>query len=102
MHRSVALLALVSCCLAGCASSGSTATVHDADEPMVEGCEFLGNVSGRAFLAPPGSGDRVDRNAKNKARKSAAGLGATHVVWLGGGSGFGPALAEGRAYRCGG
>jgi hypothetical protein len=68
--------------LAGCATTlaDRAAKVADTDEDSVAGCEFVGQVQGYS-----GRNDRAAwtgmENARNEARKQAARLGATDIVW---------------------
>lgn len=106
MKPSVLLIALVACtglALPGCATSRSYAAskVKDADERMVSGCSFLGEVQGSSLLG----GHRIEtavRNAKNMAAESAARMGATFVLWKNVESNAAGTFAFGRAYKCAG
>ena len=86
--------------LMGCATAPSpqAVAVRDADQKMVESCEFVGDVTGASgwggIAASVGT-----KNAQNEARDQAAGLGATHVVWSALAGGWSPSVS-GKAYRC--
>lgn len=86
--------------LVGCATAPSpqAMAVRDADAKMVEGCQYLGDVTGTSgfggLVASVGT-----KNAQNEARDQAAGLGATHVVWNMLAGGMAPSVS-GKAYRC--
>ena len=75
--------------------------VKEADEKMVEGCEFLGTVVGKSGwggLAARKGGKGAMRSAKKQAAK----LGATHIV-VGAfdvGKGMEMSTSRGRAYYC--
>ena len=82
-------------------SCASVPDVKDADAKMVEGCKFLGHVSGGSVLGGMIQGT-ARRHAEERARRDAAALGATHIVWSDVRSGyFEGASANGNAYRCG-
>jgi len=85
--------------LSACASSPQT-EVKDADERMVQQCQFLGHVSGGSMLG--GAMQRRARErAQNEAIREAAKLGATHIVWRNVHSTSSQgATADGDAYRC--
>ena len=86
--------------LVGCATAPSpqAVAVRDADQKMVENCEFVGDVMGSSgwggIVASVGT-----RNAQNEARDQAAQLGATHVTWNMLSGGWAPSVS-GKAYRC--
>lgn len=86
--------------LAGCTAvpSREALTVHDADSAMVQGCQFVGYVSGTSGWSGLAA-DAGESNAQNEAREKAARLGATDIVWQTVHSGFG-STANGNAYRC--
>jgi hypothetical protein len=86
--------------LAGCATtlSDRAAKVADADEASVAGCGFVGQVkgySGRGNLAA----SIGTENARNEARKQAAKLGATDIVWKRVSVSYSP-YVSGVAYDC--
>ena len=75
--------------------------LRDADQKMVEGCEFVGDIMGASPLGVV-FGSMSTANAKEIALGDASGRGATHIVWASitppsFGSG---AVASGKAYRC--
>ena len=86
--------------LAGCAEAPPRAAlaVHDADSAMVQGCQFVGYVTGTSGWSGLAA-DAGESNAQNEAREKAGKLGATDVVWQTVHSGWGSA-ANGNAYRC--
>lgn len=86
--------------LAGCAVAPSreSLAVRDADAAMVQGCQFVGYVSGTSGWSGLAA-DAGESNAQNEAREKAARLGATDIVWQTVHSGFG-STANGNAYRC--
>ena len=86
--------------LAGCATtlSDRAAKVADTDEASVAGCGFVGQVqgySGRGNLAASTGME----NARNEARKEAAKLGATDIVWKPVSVSYSP-YVSGVAYDC--
>lgn len=86
---SMTLLAI----LAGCETMLSTraAKVADADEASIASCQFVGEVQGST-----GSGNQ---SARDEARKQAAKLGATDIVWKSIPAGYAPYMS-GLAYVC--
>jgi hypothetical protein len=86
--------------LAACATTLSTDArrIIPADEKMVAGCTFVGDVQGSS-----GWGNAVAttgmENAKNEALEKAAAFGATHILWTNVTGGYSP-YAHGRAYKC--
>jgi hypothetical protein len=89
--------------LMGCATTPSpqATAVRDADQKMVEGCEFVGDIMGTSPLGVV-FGGMSTANAREMAVGQAADRGATHMVWASitppsFGSG---AIASGKAYRC--
>ena len=89
--------------LTGCASSPSSSPqkVLDGDPAIVNrDCKLLGSVSGRSMFGG-GEAARMD-GAMADARNKAAGMGATHIVFLTlDNSGmFNTGYATARAYRC--
>lgn len=87
--------------LAGCATAPSpqAVAVRDADQKMVEGCEFVGSVSGHSMLGPI-FGSAAEDSAKAEATNAAAERGATHLVMQDYGMGAMGGYARGQAYRC--
>ncbi len=93
---------LVGLCAAmtACATvpSAGALKVRDADSSMVQGCKFLGMVSGTSgwggLVASVG-----ERNAENSARAKAARMDANRIVWMTVNGGWSP-NASGNAYRC--
>jgi hypothetical protein len=85
------LLALV----AGCESifSARAAEVSDADEASIVSCQFVGEVQGLSGWGNPATSTGME-NARNEARKKAAKLGATDIVWK-------PTLASSSPYANG-
>ncbi len=89
--------------LVGCATTPTPGAVaiKDADQKMVENCQFVGDVMGTSPLGIV-FGGLSTANAREIAQGDAAARGATHMVWaavmppsLGSG-----AVASGKAYRC--
>ena len=88
--------------LVGCATAPSpqAVAVRDAEQKMVEGCEFVAFVTGESGVSR--LFQSVGKaNARIYAEEDAAAKGATHIVWdkiestyWSGGS------ASGKAYRC--
>ena len=109
-----ACLALA-CLLGSCASTPPASSagpgpsapdaIREADEQMVQGCEFLGTVVGKSGWGGLAAGT-ARKGAMRSAKKRAAELGATHLVVQGFDVGSGVTMEastiEGRAYRCGG
>lgn len=81
---------------------GTTAAagdIRDADDHMVQNCEYLQDVQGKSGWGGAfGTGAGIN-GAKKSARKQAAKLGATHIVW-GQITPSGMTYIQGRAYRC--
>jgi len=71
--------------------STRAAKVADADEVSTASCQFVGEVQGST-----GSGDQ---NARDVARKQAAKLGATDIVWKPISAGY-SSYVSGLAYVC--
>ena len=96
-----ALLACAGALLSGCATTRSqtAAKVKDADERMVAGCTFVGDVMGTSVLGGLSSSRGVE-NARTEAAEKAAKAGATHIVWGSVQGSMDGASANGRAYRC--
>lgn len=95
----LAALSLTSACAT--TAKGPAATIIEADERMVENCRFLGSVTGKSLIG--GAAQRTGaNNAKVDARKAAARLGATHIVFtdIDGGGWYDTGEAQGRAYKC--
>ena len=82
-----------------CKADEVIADVREADDEMVKGCEYLGDVT-----ASSGWGGLAQGMGQSRSRKSvfkrAAQKGATHLVWSRQASGIGGANASGRAYKC--
>ena len=81
----------------GCVTprSGPASRVREADDKMVAGCVYLGEVYGTGG----GPTDIAIENAKTEAFEQASGKGATHVVW----NALVPgkqSTVSGKAYRC--
>ena len=76
--------------------------ILEADEKMVEDCEFLSTVVGKSGWGGLAAG-AARKGATRSVKKRAAKLGATHVVILDFENGYGMKVStlEGRAYRCG-
>jgi hypothetical protein len=90
------LLALV----AGCGTILSTraAKVADADEASIASCQFVGEVQGSTGSGSLATSAELE-NARNEARKQAAKLGATDIVWKSISAGYSP-YVSGLAYVC--
>lgn len=88
---------LINC---GCATtlSPAAANIQSADQSMVKGCTFLGDVNGSSgwgnFAASQGM-----QNAQHEGLEQAAAMEATHVVWETVTGGFSPS-ANGKSYKC--
>ena len=77
----------------------AAAEVRDADEKMVEGCQFVGMVDGSGGTMT-GKTHKAAKDARADARREAESMGGTHVVWFAPQTAGGGVLASGRAYRC--
>jgi hypothetical protein len=99
MGRFQVLVSVISLLALTCASAPEP-DVADADARMVEQCKFVGHVSGGSVIG--GVLQRTARShARDVAKRDAAKLGATHIVWSNVHSGyFEGASADGDAYRC--
>lgn len=86
--------------LVGCATvpSDEALRVRDADETVVAGCRFLGQVQGSSGWGGLAASAGME-NSKTEARQRAASLGASHIVWQAVTGGYSP-YASGRAYAC--
>ncbi len=77
--------------------------IREADDNMVESCEFLGSVFGKSGWGGLAAGS-ASKGTKRSAMKKAAKLGATHIVLGAFNNGSGPTLQvsnrEARAYYC--
>ncbi len=84
----------------GCATSlsPSAARIMDADDKIVQGCTYVGEVNGTSGWGNLAASVGI-QNAKNEARENAVALGATHVLWTNISGGYSP-YVSGRAYRC--
>ena len=93
IHRRIPGLLGVFVLAGGCASSPKPATnnVLQADERMVSGCQYLGDVTGSSMVPGPSYIDRCKEDALEKAGE----LGATHLLWTSVQMG-----ASGKAYKC--
>lgn len=100
MNPKLYLIAALVFLLVGCATTLSPAaqSIMDADQTMIEGCKFIGSVSGTSGWGNLAASTGI-KNAKNEARGQAAKLGATHVVWLSVMGGYSPNVS-GNAYKC--
>ena len=93
---SMTLIAL----LAGCAAtlSDRAAKVADTDHASVAGCGFVGQVQGSSGWGNLAASTGMEY-ARNEARKEAAKLGATDIVWKPVSVGHSP-YVSGVAYDC--
>ena len=82
-----------------CKADEVIADVREADEKMVEGCAYLGDVTASSGWGGVVQGVGSSR-ARNSVFKRAAQKGATHLVWSRQASGYSGANASGRAYKC--
>lgn len=82
-------------------SAVAPAQVRDADDRMVANCEYLQDVQGTSGWGGAWGAGAGINGAKKSARKKAAQLGATHVVW-GQITSKGTTHIQARAYRCSG
>ncbi len=75
--------------------------IKDADERMVEDCEFLGTVLGKSGWGGLAAG-AASKGAMRSAKKRAAAMGATHIVFghFDNASGLRVSTRQARAYRC--
>ena len=75
--------------------------IIEADDKMVENCEFLGTVMGKSGWGGLAAG-AASKGSLRSAKKRAAKLGATHLVAGGfrGGYQLQASTFQGRAYRC--
>jgi hypothetical protein len=102
--RSYVLFSILIAFIAGLTACATTPTaaaakVADADESMVTGCRFLGEVQGSSGWGNLAASAGME-NAKNEARENAAKLSATDIVWRSISGGYSP-YVNGRAYLCG-
>ncbi|HEX5856119.1 MAG TPA: hypothetical protein VFZ57_10910 [Thermoanaerobaculia bacterium] len=96
-RTAAAFLALV--WLVGCVTSRSPAAslIEEADDKMVSGCTYAGEVFGVSSMGGPDIGTE---NEKTKALEQAAEKHATHVVWNSLVAGKESSSVSGKAYRC--
>ena len=75
--------------------------IKDADEAMVEGCEYLGIVVGKSGWGGLAAG-AASKGTMRSAKKKAAAMGATHIVFgnFDNSSGMKASTRQARAYRC--
>ena len=73
--------------------------VNEADERMIENCQYLGDVYGVDMWEFHLTKEGEIEHCKSKAREQAADLGASHIVWTKLNTGA-KVSAIGRAYRC--
>ena len=82
-----------------CKAGEVIADVSEADDAMVAGCKYLGDVT-----ASSGWGGLMQGVGQSRSRdsvfKRAAQKGANHIVWSRQASGSGGANASARAYKC--
>jgi hypothetical protein len=85
---------------AGCATtlSPAAARIRPADQFIVVGCTFVGDVIGSSGWGNLAASQGM-QNAKNEGLEQAAAMGATHVVWVNIADGYSP-YANGKAYKC--
>jgi len=95
--RKVLITAMISALLGVNSMSMAQASkeVKEADEKMVENCEFLGTITEKAFIG-------TVKKARKMVFKEAKKIGASHVVFTEseGANVVSFASATGRAYRC--
>jgi hypothetical protein len=82
-----------------CKTDEVVADVREADDEMVKGCEYRGDVTASSGWGGLAQGMGQSRS-RNSVIKRAAQKGATHLVWSRQASGLGGANASGRAYKC--
>lgn len=82
-----------------CKPGEALADVREADEAMVVGCTYLGDVTASSGWGGLAQGVGQSRS-RNSAMKRAAQKGATHIMWSRMASGWGGANAWARAYKC--
>lgn len=75
--------------------------IKDADEAMVEDCEYLGIVVGKSGWGGLAAG-AASKGTMRSAKKKAAKMGATHIVFgnFDNASGMKASTRQARAYRC--
>lgn len=87
--------------LVGCATAPSpeAARLVDADPAMVQGCDYVGLLTGKSLVG--GLMQGIGKaNAQAEVENAAVSRGATHLVWQSLASGMGGGDASARAYRC--
>jgi hypothetical protein len=86
--------------LMGCSTtlSPKAAILTEADDKMVQNCEFVGTYEGGSGWGNLAQGTGM-KNSKNEVFEEAADHGATHVVFNSISGGYAP-FASGRAYKC--
>lgn len=94
----VVLAACLACQSCATTPSASASRVADADQGMVAGCQFVGEVQGSSGWGGLAASTGME-NAKNEAREKAAKLGATNIIWHSIAGGYAP-YVSGRAYSC--
>lgn len=82
-----------------CKADEVIADVREADDEMVKGCEYLGDVTASSGWGGIAQGIGQSRS-RNSAIKRASEKGATHFVWSRQASGWSGGNASGRAYKC--
>jgi hypothetical protein len=85
----------------GCTTTLSprAAMVVEADEEIVQGCEFIGSYEGNSVWGGKLVQSTGMKNSKNEVVEKAASHGATHIVFYSVAGGPTP-FASGRAYKC--
>ena len=75
--------------------------IKDADEAMIDGCEYLGIVVGKSGWGGLAAG-AANKGTMRSAKKKAAKMGATHIVFgnFDNASGMKVSTRQARAYRC--
>lgn len=82
-----------------CKADEVIADVREADDQMVKGCEYIGDVTASSGFGGLAQGLGQSR-ARKGAFKRAAQKGATHIVWSRQASGWGGGNSSGRTYKC--
>jgi hypothetical protein len=82
-----------------CKAGQQLADVREADDAMVAGCTYLGDVTASSGWGGLAQGLGQSRS-RNSALKRAAQKGATHIVWSRLASGWGGGNASARTYKC--
>lgn len=90
---------LASLCLSGCIieQSDRSKRVTVALPEMVTECAYVGEVTGNSKITLLPQGEQL---ARYRALDEAAGLGATHIVWINNSNKITKQVASAKAYYC--